>query len=138
MPIEVPAPDAALIAEQVAYYRARAGEYDEWWFRAGRYDRGPSLNAAWFADVEIVETALFAFLDAVRPQRVLELACGTGLFTRHLAPRVPQVTAIDASPEVIACNRARVARDTVDYLHADLFDRTPPARYGLGALSAWP
>ena len=137
MPIEVPAPDAALIAEQVAYYRARAGEYDEWWFRAGRYDRGPSLNAAWFADVEIVETALFAFLDAVRPQRVLELACGTGLFTRHLAPRVPQVTALDASPEVIACNRARVNCQNVDYVIADLFEWKPPARYDLVFMSFW-
>ena len=103
----------------------RAGEYDQWWFRQGRFDRGPALNAAFFADVAIVEGALFAFLDAVRPRRVLELACGTGLFTRHLAPRVAHVTAVDASVEVIACNRARVARDNVDYILADLFEWTP-------------
>src|SRR5205823_5207424 len=98
------ADDDSLLADQVAYYRARAGEYDQWWFRQGRFDRGPELNAAFFADVAIVEGALFAFLDAVRPRRVLELACGTGLFTRHLAPHVAHVTAVDASPEVIACN----------------------------------
>src|SRR5207249_3001376 len=74
---------------------------------------------------------------AVRPQRVLELACGTGLFTRHLAPRVPQVTAIDASPEVIACNRARVNCQNVDYVIADLFEWTPPARYDLVFMSFW-
>jgi len=34
-----------LLAEQIAYYRDRAGEYDQWWFREGRYDRGPELNA---------------------------------------------------------------------------------------------
>ena len=137
MPIEVPAPDAALIAEQVAYYRARAGEYDEWWFRAGRYDRGAAQNAAWFADVADVERALADFLTAARPQTVLELACGTGLFTRHLAPRVPQVTALDASPEVIACNRARVNCQNVDYVIADLFEWKPPARYDLVFMSFW-
>jgi SAM-dependent methyltransferase len=137
MSIDLPSPDAALIAEQVAYYRARAGEYDEWWFRVGRYDRGPEGNAAWFADVAIVETALFTFLDVVRPQRVLELACGTGLFTRHLAPRAPRVTAVDASPEVIACNRARVNSQNVDYVLADVFEWTPPARYDLVFMSFW-
>ncbi len=28
------------VKEQIAYYQARAGEYDEWFFRQGRYDRG--------------------------------------------------------------------------------------------------
>jgi len=131
------ADDDSLLADQIAYYRARAGEYDEWWFRQGRFDRGPELNAAFFADVAIVEDALFAFLDAVRPRRVLELACGTGLFTRHLAPRVAHVTAVDASPEVIACNRARVARDNVDYILADLFEWMPKERYDLVFMSFW-
>ena len=137
MSVDVPSPDAALIAEQIAYYRARAGEYDEWWFRVGRYDRGPEWNAAWFADVAIVETALFAFLDSIRPQRVLELACGTGLFTRHLAPRVPHVTAVDASPEVIAGNRARVNSQNVDYVLADVFEWRPSERYDIVFMSFW-
>ncbi|HEY3178751.1 MAG TPA: class I SAM-dependent methyltransferase [Casimicrobiaceae bacterium] len=137
MSIVAPSTDAPLIAEQIAYYRARAGEYDEWWFRAGRYDRGVDRNAAWFADVEIVETSLFAFLDAVGPQEVLELACGTGLFTRHLAPRVRHVTAVDASPEVIACNRARVNHQNVNYVLADLFEWTPSKRYDLVFMSFW-
>ena len=61
---EAPDADTALLADQVAYYRARAGEYDEWWFRTGRYDRGAEFNAAWFADVAEVERALDAFVDA--------------------------------------------------------------------------
>src|SRR5438477_6199228 len=109
-------PDSQIIADQIAYYRARAAEYDQWWFRAGRYDRGAEWNAEWFADVAIVEASLIAFLDAARPQHVLEVACGTGLFTRHLAPRSGHVTAVDASPEVIACNRARVTQKNVDYV----------------------
>ena len=131
------ASDASILSDQIAYYRARAGEYDEWWFRRGRFDRGAELNAAWFADVAIVETALFGFLDAARPCRVLELACGTGLFTRHLAARVAHVTAVDASPEVIACNRVRVDRDNVDYVLADVFEWMPQDRYDLVFMSFW-
>ena len=129
--------DRRVLSEQVEYYRNRASEYDQWWFRAGRYDRGPEFNAAWFADVAAVEAALTEFLARTRPVNVLELACGTGLFTRHLAPRVARVTAVDASPEVIECNRARVERGNVDYVLADLFTWTPPSRYDLVFMSFW-
>ncbi|MGH8315570.1 MAG: class I SAM-dependent methyltransferase, partial [Steroidobacterales bacterium] len=89
-----------VLDDQIAYYRARAGEYDQWWFRAGRYDRGAEFNAQWHAETAAVETALDAWLAARKPAHVLELACGTGLFTRRIAPRVLQLTAVDASPEV--------------------------------------
>ena len=129
--------DPAILAEQVAYYRKRAGEYDEWWFRTGRYDHGPELNAAWHADVSAVERALCAFADARRPQNALELACGTGLFTRWLAPRVGTLLALDASPEVQAINRARVDADNVTYEIADLFAWEPAGRYDLVFMSFW-
>ena len=38
--------DEAALREQVAYYRARAEEYDEWFLRLGRYDRGGQSAAA--------------------------------------------------------------------------------------------
>lgn len=129
--------DPAILAEQVAYYRERAGEYDEWWFRTGRYDHGAELNAAWHADVATVEGALCAWLEARRPRNALELACGTGLFTRWVAPRVEHLTALDASPEVQAINRARVASANVDYALADLFAWEPDRRYDLVFMSFW-
>jgi trans-aconitate methyltransferase len=129
--------DPAILAEQVAYYRARAGEYDEWWFRTGRYDHGAELNAAWFADVGEVEAALVARLEHARPSRALELACGTGLFTRHIAPRVGHLLALDASPEVVAINRARVAAANADYAIEDLFAWQPSGRYDFVFMSFW-
>ena len=129
--------DAAILAEQVAYYRARAGEYDEWWFRTGRYDHGTELNAAWTADVNAVETALADYLAVARPSRALELACGTGLFTRHLAPRVGHLSALDASPEVLAINRGRVAAGNVDYAIEDLFAWQPSGRCDFVFMSFW-
>lgn len=71
-----------LLEEQVAYYRARASEYDDWFLRRGRYDRGVVRNLRWFEQVEQVRARL-ASAQAELPEnvRVLELACGTGLWT---------------------------------------------------------
>jgi SAM-dependent methyltransferase len=129
--------DRGILRDQIDYYRARAGEYDEWWFRTGRYDRGPEFNARWQAEVGMVESALDAWLTVRRPQALLELACGTGLFTRRLAPRVPHITAVDASPEVLAINRGRVAMANVNYVEADLFSWRPAARYDAVFFSFW-
>src|SRR6266540_763550 len=118
-----PMSDSGILQDQIDYYRARAGEYDEWWFRTGRYDRGPEFNERWRAEVVTVEDALDTWLTAQRPHTLLELACGTGLFTRRLAPRVPHITAVDASPEVLAINRSRVA-----YLIDSAFDPTSTAK----------
>jgi demethylmenaquinone methyltransferase/2-methoxy-6-polyprenyl-1,4-benzoquinol methylase len=126
-----------ILQDQIDYYRARAGEYDEWWLRRGRYDRGPAFNARWRAEVGAVDAAVTGWLSAFRPQALLELACGTGLFTRHLAPRVPHVTAVDASSEVIAINRARVGAANVDYVEADLFSWRPAERYDAVFFSFW-
>ncbi len=129
--------DPAVLAEQVAYYRKRAGEYDEWWLRTGRYDHGPELNAAWHDDARRVERSLVEWLDARRPARALELACGTGLFTRWLAPRTAKLVALDASPEVQAINRDRVRADNVRYELADLFTWEPVERFDLVFMSFW-
>jgi demethylmenaquinone methyltransferase/2-methoxy-6-polyprenyl-1,4-benzoquinol methylase len=126
-----------ILRDQIDYYRARAGEYDEWWFRQGRYDRGEDFNASWHAETAAVEAAFDSWLARVRPRRVLELACGTGLFTRRIAPHVERVTAVDASSEVIDLNRARVGADNVDYVQADLFEWMPPARYDAVFFSFW-
>jgi SAM-dependent methyltransferase len=127
-----------ILRDQIDYYRARAGEYDEWWFRTGRYDRGPQFNARWRAEVALVEAALDAWLTEHSPGSLLELACGTGLFTQHLARRVPRITAVDASPEVLALNRSRVAgAANIEYVEADLFSWRPPIRYDAVFFSFW-
>ena len=91
------------IQEQIAYYRARAGEYDEWFYRKGRYDYGVALNQQWFDEAQQV----MARLQSLGPvESILELACGTGIWTELLTRIGQQVMAIDASPEVIAINRA--------------------------------
>ena len=82
--------ESDLLQEQIQYYRERASEYDEWFFRQGRYDRGENHRHEWFSEVSEVETALWA---AVPSGDILELACGTGLWTQHLAPFATRLTA---------------------------------------------
>jgi SAM-dependent methyltransferase len=124
-----------LLSEQLDYYRARAAEYDTWWLRQGRFDRGAEANASWCAQTSELERVLGRF----HPRgEVLELACGTGLWTRHLAGYATQLTAVDAAPEVLAINRQRVADPTVRYVQADLFDWSPPpAAYDACVFTFW-
>jgi demethylmenaquinone methyltransferase/2-methoxy-6-polyprenyl-1,4-benzoquinol methylase len=58
---------------------------------------------------------------------VLELACGTGLWTARLVTWADHVTAVDAAPEMLALNRARLGTNAVSYVEADLFAWEPPA-----------
>ena len=124
----------SLLAEQVEYYRARAGEYEDWWFRRGRYDHGPDANAMWFAEATEVEVDLDEFGPA---GRVLELACGTGLWTGRLAARASHVTAIDASPEALEIARAKVPAGNVEFVEADLFAWEPERTYDVCFFSFW-
>jgi ubiquinone/menaquinone biosynthesis C-methylase UbiE len=111
----------SLLAEQVAYYRARAREYDA----------THAFDAA-------SRARLLDALRAFAPRgAVLELACGTGQWTAELAVHAALVTAVDASPEMIAVNRARVVRDNVRYVEADLFAWSPTERYDVVFFSFW-
>jgi demethylmenaquinone methyltransferase/2-methoxy-6-polyprenyl-1,4-benzoquinol methylase len=124
-----------LLSEQMAYYRARAREYDAWWHREGRYDRGAEANAQWFAEAREVEQSLESFAPV---GEVLELACGTGLWTRQLVRHAGRVTAVDASEEMLAINRARVGSEAADYVQADLFEWAPArAAYDVCFFGFW-
>ncbi len=123
-----------LLQEQRAYYQARAGEYDQWWLRQGRYDRGPALNRRWHAEGRKLARALRSF----GPKgRVLELACGTGNWTRHLVRSAGHVTAVDASPEMLAIARQRTGSSATRYVQADVFAWRPDAEYDVVFFGFW-
>jgi len=125
----------ALLAEQKRYYRERAPEYDDWWFRRGRYALDADAESRWFAECGKVETALERF--APRGE-VLELACGTGLWTGRLAGPAARVTAVDASAEMISLNRRRLGPDAaVEYVQADLFEWRPRRAYDVCFFGFW-
>ncbi len=123
-----------ILQEQIDYYRARAGEYDEWFYRVGRYDHGPEHNQQWFDEARYVMGAL----NAIGPvTHALELACGTGIWTEQLLKISQQITALDASPEVIALNRARLNADNITYEQVDLFQWEPAQQYDLVCFGFW-
>jgi SAM-dependent methyltransferase len=122
-----------VLAEQKRYYAARAPEYDDWWFRRGRFALEPEELARWEDDVAEAEAALGAF----RPSgRILELAAGTGLWTRHLVRYADRLVAVDASPQTLEVNRGRVD-GRVEYVLADLFEWEPAEAFDLVFFSFW-
>ena len=70
--------------EMVAYYEARAAEYDDWYLRRGRYARGPIHDAAWNAELD----GAGAWLDGLPISgEIVELAAGTGWWSTLLASK---------------------------------------------------
>ena len=124
----------SLLKQQIEYYKARAGEYDQWYLRKGRYNHGEKLNQQQFKEVEEVQKALQRF----DPRGiVLELACGTGWWTQQLVKYATSITAIDASPEVIAINKLKVQSKKVKYIKLDLFKWKLTTRFDVVFFSFW-
>jgi demethylmenaquinone methyltransferase/2-methoxy-6-polyprenyl-1,4-benzoquinol methylase len=122
-----------LLSEQRRYYGARAPEYDDWWFRRGRYSLGAEATSEWFADVAELEAALERF----EPRGdVLELAAGTGNWTGELLRYADSLTAVDAAPEVLERNRAKHG-SSVHYVLADVFAFEPRRRFDVCFFAFW-
>src|SRR5512147_1247418 len=94
-----------ILKTQLDYYRARAQEYDESVRQTGRFagtpPGDPVVDEEW---IEIIQA-----LRRLTPGRdTLELACGTGIWTRELLPLSTSLTAIDGAPEMLDANRAKL------------------------------
>ena len=71
-------------------------------------------------------TRLLAMLNGSRYERVLEIGCGAGIFTRRLARLAGQVVALDASSDAIA-KACAAHRDltNVEFRAANIMDYDP-------------
>jgi len=118
-----------LLGEQKRYYAERAGEYDDWWYRRGRYELSPAALARWQADVTEAETALATLMDG---GSALELAAGTGIWTRKLVELADRVVAVDANAETLALNTS-----DADLVRADVFEWRPVEGFDLVFFSFW-
>jgi demethylmenaquinone methyltransferase/2-methoxy-6-polyprenyl-1,4-benzoquinol methylase len=130
----------ALIADQIAYYRARAREYDDSLRKLERYvSLGGTVAGRHPQDEEEREfDSLLAALERQRPfDTVLELACGTGWWTQWLAHHARHVTAVDAADEMLAFNRERVKSSNVRYILADVFSWRPDRQFDLVFFAFW-
>src|SRR5436305_138051 len=97
--------DGGALRDQIQCYRRRAAEYDE------TKPSGDPLAEQ--------ENAARAALRAFAPRgRVLEFACGTGLYTVELVPFADEITALDASPEMLELARRRISDPKVRFVQA--------------------
>ena len=109
-----------LLDEQIAYYRARGPEY---------------LNEV----LDVLPSEIKSAVDEFAPGGdVLELACGPGTWTPQLLRNAATVTAVDASPEMLAIARRRVGGDDrVRFVLADLFTWQPDRQYDVVFFGFW-
>jgi SAM-dependent methyltransferase len=99
--------------EQKRYYDLRAPDY---------ISGAPSDRGSGEPDFGFPVDERAALVDELRPAGdVLELACGPGHFTRELARHARTVTAVDASPAMLARAAAEVTAPNVRFARADLF-----------------
>lgn len=109
-----------ILEEQISYYRALGPDY---------LNHGLDLPGA---------EELVAALEAFRPTgSVLELACGPGVWTGQLLRNADELTAVDASPEMIALAKARINDERVRFIEADLFGWVPDRRYDTAFMGLW-
>lgn len=87
-----------------AYYAARAGEYDDWYLRRGRYSHGALADVAWTTDLD----AATLWLDSLPLSgEIVELAAGTGWWSPLLAQK-GQLWIYDAVEEPLERARDRL------------------------------
>ena len=87
--------------DMIDYYEGRAPEYDDWYLRRGRYERGAIHDAAWNAELD----AAGRWLDGLPwSGELVELAAGTGWWSPLLASR-GELSLYDTS--AAALDRAR-------------------------------
>jgi ubiquinone/menaquinone biosynthesis C-methylase UbiE len=81
------------------YYDQRAHEYDDWWLGRGLFAGRP--RPGWSEEVD----ELLSVIGALPPARTLDVACGTGMLTRHLPG---EVVALDQSDAMVAVAAERM------------------------------
>ena len=94
---------------------ARAAEYDDWYLRRGRYERGPIHDTAWHAELDAA--GALARRACRSAARIVELAAGTGWWSPLLAGK-GELTLYDAAPATLDRARDRlVAHRLRAHLH---------------------
>jgi SAM-dependent methyltransferase len=123
-----------VLAEQRRYYDERAREYEDFWLRRGRYSHGAEADARWFAETRRLREELARM--APRGE-VLELACGTGIWTAELAGHAAGITALDASARALSLAREKVHAPNVEWVQGDVFAWEPAGAYDVCFFGFW-
>jgi len=107
-----------------SYYAARASEYDRVYLKPERQ-----------SDLRQIEQWLPSVLAGAE---VLEVACGTGYWTRFIAPVAAAVVALDSSPETLRIAQARVVATNTRFQVGDAYALTSFGRtFGAAFAGFW-
>jgi demethylmenaquinone methyltransferase/2-methoxy-6-polyprenyl-1,4-benzoquinol methylase len=120
-------PTDELLATQRVYYDLRAPDYMNTRAPSDRRNRG-------LLSSHVVRRVVADFSPT---GNVLELACGSGAFTRALVKHTASLTCVDGSPQMLKRNREVVADPRVMYVEADLFSWSPPRRFDQVFFGFW-
>jgi len=123
-----------ILKQQIDYYEARAPEYDDWYYRRGRYDWGIEKNLDWANEADEIRRHFHEFRGF---DDTLELASGTGVWTAELLKTSKRVTCLDASPKMIELNRSKNGCKKIDFQRVDLFQWEPDHTFDLVFTSFW-
>lgn len=127
--------DREILQKQIEYYRSRASEYDETVPAVPPSDSESSSSSGFAGELAAARDLL---VKEGPVERVLELACGTGIWTETLLKVGRSVTAVDAAPEMLEIARRKLGAAPVRFLQADLFDWEPDAdEYDLVFFAFW-
>jgi len=91
----------------IDYYRASAPLFDGVYRKPERQD-----------DLRRIEAMVGAEFAG---RQVLEIACGTGYWTRFIAMTALDVTGVDAAPEMLAQARGRISARNVRFVDGDAY-----------------
>jgi len=124
-----------MIEETKEYYRQRAAQYSDWAHRTGDYEGDSEPGSSFFDEAKLL-------LDALDAERlvgnVLEIACGTGVWTEAVVKNANLVTALDSSQEMIERNKSRLKGNMkVKYVLADVYDWNADTVYDAVTFSFW-
>lgn len=110
----------------IDYYRARAGEYEQIYYREVPERRREINDACSFVR------------KIVKDKTVLDLACGTGYWTKVAADSAKQVVATDIALEMINQAKAKLYNGPVDFVVSDLYHLPfAPNSFDLIILGFW-
>jgi SAM-dependent methyltransferase len=117
---------AGLLASQREFYDLRAPDFGD--------EAVPDRRLSGSMAIELARALVDEF---ALTGDVLELACGSGKFTRELVRHAQTVTAVDGSPRMLERNRREVDDSTVSYVNADIFGWQPERLYNAVFFGFW-
>ena len=112
-------------SDLLQYYSARAAEYEKVYAKPERQH-----------DLAMLRDLVPAYFVG---RHLLEVACGTGYWTRLIAPRAARTTACDLTLEVLAIARqAQPSDDAISFQVGDAFDLGPiPGQFDAAFAGFW-